>query len=123
MFGFPPESCSPSARNAVRFHPGILFDLDRNRQQTYANVFRKYSQMKCEALGTLSREANESDFGGAGGGDPKRIGGQTMMPTPGGRFAQTSAMANRALSMPNATAKSFHTTGPQGRGFDKVGNS
>jgi hypothetical protein len=27
VFGFRPESCSPSARNRVRNHPGTLFDF------------------------------------------------------------------------------------------------
>src|SRR5258708_1143960 len=27
LFAFSPESCSPSARNAFRVHPGILFPL------------------------------------------------------------------------------------------------
>src|SRR5882762_5444620 len=30
LFVFSPESCSPSARNAFRVHPGILFALPRN---------------------------------------------------------------------------------------------
>jgi hypothetical protein len=30
VFGFSPESCSASPRNAVRLQPGILFDLPRN---------------------------------------------------------------------------------------------
>jgi len=32
LFVFSPESCSPSARNAFRVHPGILFALPRNPQ-------------------------------------------------------------------------------------------
>jgi hypothetical protein len=30
MFGLPPESCSPSDRNPVRFQTGIVFGLERN---------------------------------------------------------------------------------------------
>ena len=32
LFDFTPECCSPSARNRVRFYPGIVFGLDRNPQ-------------------------------------------------------------------------------------------
>jgi hypothetical protein len=30
LLDFPPECCSHSARNRVRFHPGIVFGLVRN---------------------------------------------------------------------------------------------
>jgi hypothetical protein len=32
LFGFPPESLSPSPRNAFHVHPGIVFTLPRNPQ-------------------------------------------------------------------------------------------
>jgi len=32
VFGFTPERCSESARNAVRLQPGMVFGLPRNTQ-------------------------------------------------------------------------------------------
>ncbi len=51
---------------------------------------------------------------------PKRIGRPTMMTKPVGRFAHTSATANRELPTPIGSPKSFDTVTLHQRGFDTV---
>ena len=42
MFGLPPESCSPSGRNPVRFQTGIVFGLERNPHAGGRKVYEHY---------------------------------------------------------------------------------
>jgi hypothetical protein len=50
VFAFTPESCSESARNAVRLHPGTLFAFARNPQ------LRAESQLSELVLGSSAKE-------------------------------------------------------------------
>jgi hypothetical protein len=53
VFGFSPESCSASPRNAVRLQPGILFDLPRNAVRL-APEYAKTANRICSQSLTLN---------------------------------------------------------------------
>ena len=56
VFGFASKSCSPSARNAVRRRPGILFAINPE-QRSASSGFRSYRELRSKPLLTAVGEA------------------------------------------------------------------